>query len=90
MLRGLLRFLDEEKDALCEAAFKDIHRPPFETLLSDISVIKKDIKGFLKNLNRLASPSYPEAGWIFKGNAVIRKEPKGVVLVIGKRQQLHV
>ncbi|KAI9317054.1 Aldehyde/histidinol dehydrogenase [Dichotomocladium elegans] len=83
VLKDLVQFLDEQKDALAQAVYSDMHRPKFETLLCDLGVVKQECKYMLKNMDRLAATEYPDAGWFSKGNAMIRKEPKGVVLVIG-------
>ncbi|ORZ01530.1 Aldehyde/histidinol dehydrogenase [Syncephalastrum racemosum] len=84
-LRGLLRFLEENTEAINQVLYKDLHKHKIESNTAEISPIVDDCKYMLKNLDRLAKPSSPPKR--FKMNAsdktYVRKEPKGVVLVIG-------
>ncbi|KAI8147558.1 Aldehyde/histidinol dehydrogenase [Fennellomyces sp. T-0311] len=83
LLRGVDKFLAEEEGAIIDALHKDLRRHTLETLVADIAMVRSETQYLIKNLKRLAKPTYTNAGWFSKGNTVIRKEPKGVVCVIG-------
>jgi len=83
-LRQIIRLCDENKQALCEAAKKDLNKHPFEVDLGCLSIIKSECVHCLDNLEEWASPEFPSVPFINAfDKAQIRKEPLGVVLVIG-------
>ncbi|KAL5592989.1 hypothetical protein FOBRF1_012091 [Fusarium oxysporum] len=85
-LKQLFWLLNENEDAFIASLSQDLHRHAFETLMADINEAKKAVLEALANLEKWAHGSAPpEAGFIYGtlGKAWIRKEPLGVVLVIG-------
>lgn len=85
-LKQLFWLLDENEDALVAAMTKDLHRHAFESLSYDISDVKSTVLTMLKNIDKWSQGMPPpEAGLFFRyiGGAWIRKEPRGIVLVIG-------
>ncbi|CAO3594972.1 unnamed protein product [Absidia cylindrospora] len=84
-LRQLLLFMDEKKEALTEALYADLHKHKMESNVGEISSIVDECQYMIKNLNRLTKSVATTKR--FKMNAldktIIRKEAKGVVLVIG-------
>ncbi|GKZ21494.1 aldehyde dehydrogenase 3 member H1 [Aspergillus brasiliensis] len=85
-LKQLFWLLDENEDALVAAMSDDLHRHAFESLSYDVSDVKNTILTMLKNIDGWSQGiPPPDAGFIFRyiGGAWIRKEPRGLVLVIG-------
>ncbi|KAE8363634.1 Aldehyde/histidinol dehydrogenase [Aspergillus caelatus] len=85
-LKQLFWLLDENEDALVKAMAADLHRHAFESLSYDVGDVKNTILTMLKNVDTWSQGAPPpEAGLFFRyvGKAWIRKEPRGVVLVIG-------
>lgn len=85
-LKQLYWLLDENEDALIDTLRQDLHRHAFESLLTDINEAKTHLVLALDNLEKWSQPvAPPEAGFIYGKlcGAHIRKEPRGLVLVIG-------
>ncbi|KAI8088724.1 Aldehyde/histidinol dehydrogenase [Halteromyces radiatus] len=84
-LANLLRFMNEKKEDLMDALYKDLHKHRMESNVGEISSIVDECQYMIKNVHRLSKPTTTNKR--FKMNAldktIIRKEPKGVVLVIG-------
>ncbi|ORZ08666.1 Aldehyde/histidinol dehydrogenase [Absidia repens] len=85
-LRQLLLFMNEKRDDLMEALFSDLHKHRMESNIGEISSIIDECQYMIKNLDRFTKPITTAKR--FKMNAldktIIRKEAKGVVLVIGQ------
>ncbi|KAF4450484.1 Aldehyde Dehydrogenase [Fusarium austroafricanum] len=85
-LKQLFWLLDENESAFIDALAKDLNRSAFESLMADINEAKKAVLEALDHLEEWARDVVPpEAGFIYGtlGKARIRKEPLGLVLVIG-------
>ncbi|EXK29509.1 hypothetical protein FOMG_13984 [Fusarium oxysporum f. sp. melonis 26406] len=85
-LKQLFWLLDENEAAFIDSLAQDLHRHAFESLMADINEAKKAILEALDHLEEWArGTAPPEAGFIYGtlGKAWIRKEPLGLVLVIG-------
>lgn len=83
-LKELLKFLQENENAICHALYKDLKKCRHETLIGEIAIVVKDIKYMMKNLKKLMEPDRPTKGLlnIFDG-LYVYKEPYGVVLIMG-------
>lgn len=83
-LAQLYKLVDENKEAMLEATYKDLRKPKEECLLSELAMINSDIAEALDNLEEWVKPEKPEVPLI---NALdgcrIFPEPLGVVLIIG-------
>ncbi|KAK9883429.1 hypothetical protein WA026_001603 [Henosepilachna vigintioctopunctata] len=83
-LKNLMRFFQDNVDDLCDALYKDLRKPRTECITNEIEFTLNEIKNLLWNLDEYANPEYPEKGFVNMLDGVeIRKEPYGVVLVIG-------
>ncbi|MCJ1274599.1 hypothetical protein MMC21_002396 [Puttea exsequens] len=84
-LKQLWWLISDNEAAIAKALHTDLHRHDFESYYADIGAVKSDILAHLKNVETWAVDERPDAGLIFGtlGGARIRKEPLGVVLVIG-------
>ncbi|KXX75357.1 Beta-apo-4'-carotenal oxygenase [Madurella mycetomatis] len=86
-LRKLYWALEDFKPQLVAALAKDLHKSDYESLLSEVDWIKKDCMFMLDHLEnftkdeKLGAPAVPAAYSMMKFR--IRKEPMGMVLIIG-------
>ncbi|KAF9199392.1 Aldehyde dehydrogenase [Haplosporangium sp. Z 27] len=83
-LKGIHNMISENEDLIREAMFLDLGKPPQEVLLSEIGITKHECELAIKNLERWASPEKVKTPWInVLDDAHIRRDPLGVVLIIG-------
>ncbi|KAL0942941.1 aldehyde dehydrogenase 3b1 [Colletotrichum truncatum] len=85
-LKQLYWLLDENEDALLTSLANDLHRSKFESLLTDINDAKNAILEAVSEVETWAQGNAPpKAGIVYGtfGKAWIRKEPRGLVLIIG-------
>ncbi|KAG0338262.1 Aldehyde dehydrogenase [Podila horticola] len=83
-LKGLFNLLDENEELFRESTFKDLHKPPAETLLGEILTVKQECHEAIKNLDKWAAKQPVKTGLVNKMDGVhIRKDPLGLVLIIG-------
>jgi beta-apo-4'-carotenal oxygenase len=77
--------IKDNEDALVEACMKDLGKPTYETYISEIDWCKNDIVFVTKNLEKWAKDEpAPDMALVNSLlSPTIRKEPLGVVLVIG-------
>ncbi|RUS25384.1 Aldehyde/histidinol dehydrogenase [Jimgerdemannia flammicorona] len=84
-LKALYALIDENTDALANALYKDLKKAREEAMLTEINFTKEEIVHMLKTIDRLIKPQKVKP--YFTVNAmdttILRKEPLGVVLVIG-------
>lgn len=83
-LKALARLIDENTPLICEAVNKDLRKSKYETILSEVAVVRNDIKVHLSQLSSWAAPesigrSIPT---LFDKTYNIR-EPYGTCLIIG-------
>ncbi|KAG0291612.1 aldehyde dehydrogenase 3, member A2 [Dissophora globulifera] len=83
-LRGLYNMLSENEAAICEAVFQDLHKPPAELMIGESGMIKQECIDAIKNLEKWAANRSVKTGIVNKfDNVHIRKDPLGLVLIIG-------
>ncbi|KAI9015263.1 Aldehyde/histidinol dehydrogenase [Phycomyces nitens] len=84
-LQNLIRFAEENNDAIEEALWKDLHKHKVECSVGEVSSVIDDCKFMIKNLDKFSKPTYTKKRFAMNAadKTYIRKEPKGVVLVIG-------
>lgn len=84
-LKQLFWMIHDNEPAIASALHKDLHRHDFESYFADIGALKKDILEHLAHFEEWAKDERPDAGFLFGtlGKARIRKEPRGVVFIIG-------
>lgn len=83
-LEALAKMLREQRRAIQDALWKDMHKPPAETLISELAALDSELQAHLDYLNEWAAP---EKVWTnlanLPGSAYIYKEPLGVVCLMG-------
>lgn len=77
--------IEDSKDRICAALYTDLHRHKQETYLSDCAMVQKDILHTLAKLDEWTKDEKPTRWDLinFMGGTIVRKEPKGVALIIG-------
>ncbi|KAJ8656990.1 hypothetical protein O0I10_007324 [Lichtheimia ornata] len=84
-LQSLARFIDENLVGLQDALRQDLRKHEVESSAGEIIPIRNECEYMLKHLDRLVKPDYPAKHFkmFATDTTYVRKEPKGVVLVIG-------
>ncbi|XP_056632698.1 aldehyde dehydrogenase, dimeric NADP-preferring-like isoform X1 [Diorhabda sublineata] len=83
-LKGLLDFFEKEEKSICEALYADLKKSHEEALIAEISLVKKEIRNHLNNLDDWIKPEKVKKSIAnFFDDLLITSDPYGVVLVIG-------
>ncbi|KAK3592559.1 hypothetical protein CHS0354_000886 [Potamilus streckersoni] len=83
-LNMLLKLLDENRDQLCNALKRDLNKHKFEAAVLEVDYCRNDLVHCLNNLSEWAAPEKVAKGLLnVMDRCYIRKEPFGVVLIIG-------
>ncbi|KAI5820328.1 Aldehyde/histidinol dehydrogenase [Pyronema omphalodes] len=84
-LKQVWWMFDENEAAILAALKSDLNRSEFESYVCDVRGVREDVLRTLKNIDKWAADDIPNAGLILGtlSGARIRKEPLGVVLIIG-------
>lgn len=85
-LNNLIRFCQENTTAICQALWKDLRKHEMECDVGEISPIVDECKFMIKNLDSFVKPINTHKRFLMNAadKTFIRKEAKGVVLVMGK------
>ncbi|KEG14078.1 putative aldehyde dehydrogenase family [Trypanosoma grayi] len=84
LLRAVVRMLDENESALCSAVQADLRKHPHETTSTELSVSRAEAYHFLHHLGTYMASEKPQLeGPFYFEDCEIRREPLGVVLIIG-------
>ncbi|UZJ52554.1 hypothetical protein CBS101457_001874 [Exobasidium rhododendri] len=83
-LKQLAFLLNDNSDAFVESIRKDLGRSRFESMFAEIMGTVNEIMEALHSLDKWAKDDKPWAGlaWAFH-TTLVKKEPKGTVLVLG-------
>ncbi|KAL3841470.1 hypothetical protein ACJMK2_019611, partial [Sinanodonta woodiana] len=83
-LKMLLKLLEENRDQLCNALKQDLNKHKFEASVLEIEYCRNDLIYCLNNLSEWAAPEKVAKGLLnMMDRCYIRREPFGVVLIIG-------
>ncbi|KAG0257499.1 Aldehyde dehydrogenase [Actinomortierella ambigua] len=83
-LRGLYNLLSENEVAIKDAVFADLHKPAAELFLGESGMVKQECIDAIKNLDKWAAHRSVKTSIVNKfDNVHIRKDPLGMVLIIG-------
>uniref|UniRef100_A0A8C8RF78 Aldehyde dehydrogenase n=1 Tax=Pelusios castaneus TaxID=367368 RepID=A0A8C8RF78_9SAUR len=83
-LEALGRFLDEKKQHILDAMASDMRKPPFEVELSEIFLVQNEVNHALNNLASWMKDKFVDKNLVTQmDTAFIRRDPYGVVLIIG-------
>uniref|UniRef100_M3XYA1 Aldehyde dehydrogenase n=1 Tax=Mustela putorius furo TaxID=9669 RepID=M3XYA1_MUSPF len=82
-LKGLRRFLQENRQLLQEALAQDLHKSVFEAEVSELIICQNEVDLALQKLHTWMKDEYVAKNLVLSlDSAFIRKEPLGLVLVI--------
>lgn len=82
-LRKLEQAITENEDLIYAALKEDLGRAPFETFITEISLIKGEIKLAERSLAHWSKPVRVSTPLVFQpGSSFVEATPKGVVLII--------
>uniref|UniRef100_A0A8C5XFR8 Aldehyde dehydrogenase 3 family member B1 n=1 Tax=Microcebus murinus TaxID=30608 RepID=A0A8C5XFR8_MICMU len=82
-LRGLGRFLQDNKQLLQDALAQDLHKSAFESELSEIAISQSEVTLALRNLRAWMKDQRAHKNLATQlDSAFIRKEPFGLVLIV--------
>ncbi|XP_027973999.1 aldehyde dehydrogenase family 3 member B2 isoform X1 [Eumetopias jubatus] len=82
-LKGLGRFLRDNKQLLQEALWQDLHKSVFEAELSELIICQNEVDLALKNLHTWMKDEPVAKSLLVKLDSIfVRKEPLGLVLII--------
>uniref|UniRef100_A0A674EHV7 Aldehyde dehydrogenase n=1 Tax=Salmo trutta TaxID=8032 RepID=A0A674EHV7_SALTR len=84
-LQNLLSLVEENEQLIQDALHKDLHKPKFESVLSEIQITLNDLYFAMENLRTWMQPEYNIGKNLATrmDDCFIRREPLGVVLIIG-------
>lgn len=83
-LKNLIKMLEENETEMLAAVKKDLNKSNMESILTEIAIVKNETTSFLDNLKEWASPEKAAKPLVnLTDDALIYKDPYGVVLVMG-------
>ncbi|KAM9330811.1 aldehyde dehydrogenase family 3 member B1-like [Gastrophryne carolinensis] len=83
-LQAILQMLDTHEQEFVTALEKDMHKPRFEAVLTEITTVKNEAINAINNLESWMMPeSVPKTMTSLLDGCYIQREPVGVVLIIG-------
>ncbi|KRT78197.1 hypothetical protein AMK59_6935 [Oryctes borbonicus] len=83
-LRNLLKMYEENEQEMLDALKKDLNKSKMEGVLTEVGYLINDLKSLIDNFKEWAEPEKVTRGLAnIMDNALIYKDPYGVVLVIG-------
>jgi len=82
-LKKFLHLITENEEAILKALHDDFKKPAFEVFLTEINVVKSDLKDAIKNIKSWAKPKRVRASILnFPSSDYIYSEPYGKTLII--------
>lgn len=83
LLKKLKQEIQKQETAITEALQADFQKPAFETILSEVIVVYKELNLFIKNLEKWWKPEKVKSGFLnFPSSSYIYHRAYGNVLVI--------
>ncbi len=83
MLKKLKAAVDVYEERITQALYEDLRKPPFESYVTEIGIVKKEINFHLKHLKSWARPKRVKTPILhFISSSRIYPEPYGVALVV--------
>ncbi|XP_056384823.1 aldehyde dehydrogenase family 3 member B1-like isoform X2 [Hyla sarda] len=83
-LQAMVNLLDKHELEFVAALEKDMHKPKFETILSEITTVRNEAIYAMNNLEQWMTPEPIQKSMTsFLDSCFVKKEPVGVVLIIG-------
>lgn len=79
----LLKTIERKEDKIGDALFKDFKKPKFESIATEILMVKKELKFAIKNLHNWSKPTRIKSSLLnFPSSDYLYAQPYGTVLII--------
>uniref|UniRef100_A0A667YVT5 Aldehyde dehydrogenase n=1 Tax=Myripristis murdjan TaxID=586833 RepID=A0A667YVT5_9TELE len=83
-LSNLLSLVKDNEQLIIDAVYKDLRKPKFEAVLSEIEMCRNELYCAIDNFSSWMKPEYVSKHLAVKlDDCFVRREPLGVVLIIG-------
>ncbi|RDD38919.1 Fatty aldehyde dehydrogenase [Trichoplax sp. H2] len=83
-LRALLKLTRDHEKEICDAIFKDLHKPYEEALVSEVAFLRNELIAAIQELPQWSKPERVKKPFLHQfDECMIRPEPLGTVLVMG-------
>mmetsp|Transcript_28376 Transcript_28376/g.47958 ORF Transcript_28376/g.47958 Transcript_28376/m.47958 type:complete len:552 (-) Transcript_28376:421-2076(-) len=83
-LKAMVRMLDEEGPALCEAMRLDLHKSPLEGFLTELALVKSETLTAIEMLEEWMAPTKTRNSALnIPSWSTTQRDPLGVVLIMG-------
>ncbi|XP_041826744.1 aldehyde dehydrogenase family 3 member B1 [Melanotaenia boesemani] len=83
-LKQLMSMMRDNEEQIIDALHQDLAKPKFETILAEIEIITNELHHAISNISSWMQPEYAATNLATKfDDCSIRREPLGVVLIIG-------
>ncbi|XP_072561048.1 aldehyde dehydrogenase family 3 member B1 isoform X2 [Paramormyrops kingsleyae] len=83
-LEAMVALLRENEQRVLDAMHQDLAKPKFEVVLSEIDIVMNELRFAISNLKTWMMPEYVGKNLATKmDDCFVRREPLGVVLIIG-------
>lgn len=83
MLRRLDQALVQWERRLCDALWEDLHKSPEEAILTELSIVRGEVRNHLRHLGRWMRPeARPTPLKLQPAKSFVRAEPLGTALII--------
>ena len=82
-LRKLYDELKRNEKEISKALYSDLHKSEYESYITEIGLVKNEIKHHLKLIDRYSKPQYvPGSLFVINGKSRIYYEPYGLTLIV--------
>lgn len=82
-LKKLLAALDDWQESLCQAVWKDLHKSPQEAVITELGIVRAEIRHHLKHLRKWMRPRKVATPLkMFPSRSRQLSEPLGTVLIV--------
>ena len=82
-LRALLASIEKHEAEILAALYEDLNKSSFEGYITEVSIVKDEIKFTLKHLSRWAKPKRVKTPiTLFPGKSYRYREPYGITLIM--------
>nr|XP_020509746.1 aldehyde dehydrogenase family 3 member B1 [Labrus bergylta]XP_020509747.1 aldehyde dehydrogenase family 3 member B1 [Labrus bergylta] len=83
-LTKLMSMMKENQELIVKALHQDLSKPKFEAVLSEVQIVINDLRYTINNFSSWMNPEYVGKNLATKlDTCFVRREPLGVVLIIG-------
>ncbi|XP_039979358.1 aldehyde dehydrogenase family 3 member B1 isoform X2 [Xiphias gladius] len=83
-LTGLMSMIRDNEELIVNALHKDLAKPKFEAILSEVDIVINELHHAIANVKSWMQPEYVSKNLATKlDECFVRREPLGVVLIIG-------